>query len=194
MSAAMRIQDENTPVVQQSPRKLIEWVVAQNQKMIVTTSFGPFSAVMLHPATRVKSDIPVIWVDIGYNTLETYTYAEALIRDLNLNIEVFILEMTAARRYALMNSIPNMGSDLHGEFTRQVKLEPFQRMLTSLKPDFWLTAIRKDETDFRKTLEPVSKGPKGITEVALFLNSDGARFCTVPCVHSCCWASDCAPE
>lgn len=170
MSAAIQIHEDNSQLSLQSPRDHIEWVVAQNKKAIVTTSFGPFSAVMLHLATRVKADIPVIWVDTGYNTLETYTYAEGLIQDLQLNIQVFIPEMTAARRGALMNGIPNVGSELHAEFTRQVKLEPFQRMLASVKPDFWLTAIRKDETDFRKTLNAISEGPNGITKVAPFLH------------------------
>lgn len=170
MSAAIQIHDEHSQLSLQSPQEHIEWVVAQNKKAIVTTSFGPFSAVMLHLATRVKADIPVFWVDTGYNTLETYTYAEGLIQDLQLNIQVFIPEMTAARRGALMNGIPNVDSEWHAEFTRQVKLQPFQRMLESVKPDFWLTAIRKDETDFRKTLDVISEGPNGITKVAPFLN------------------------
>ena len=77
--------------------------------------------------------------------------------------------MTAARRSALMGGIPNPDTELHAEFTRQVKLEPFQRVLSSIKPDIWLTAIRKDETDFRKTLEVVSNGPNGMMKVAPFL-------------------------
>lgn len=154
----------------QSPTEIIEWVFEQQKKAIVTTSFGPFSAVMLHLATRIKADVPVIWVDTGYNTLETYTYAEQLIQDLQLNIQVFIPEMTAARRNALMNGIPSVDNDLHAEFTSQVKLEPFQRMLRTVQPDYWLTAIRKDETDFRKSLDVFSEGPNGICKVAPFLN------------------------
>jgi phosphoadenosine phosphosulfate reductase len=170
VSAAIQFREDNNLLAEQSPQEIVEWAVAQNKKVIVTTSFGPFSAVMLHLATRVKADIPVIWVDTGYNTLETYTYAEGLIQDLNLNIEVFIPEMTAARRSALMNGIPNVDTELHAEFTRQVKLDPFQRMVATVKPDIWLTAIRKDETDFRKTLDVISEGPNGIIKVAPFLH------------------------
>ena len=101
MSVALQINEDGQPRSLQTPQETIEWVLAQNRKAIVTTSFGPFSAVMLHLATRVKADIPVIWVDTGYNTLETYTYAEKLIQDMNLNIQIFIPEMTAARRNAL---------------------------------------------------------------------------------------------
>jgi len=170
MSAAIQMLDENILFAEQSPQEIVEWALSQNKKTIVTTSFGPFSAVMLHLATQIKADVPVIWIDSGYNTLETYTYAEDLIKRLNLNIEIFIPEMTAARRSAVMNGIPALDSELHPEFTRQVKLEPFQRMLAKIKPEFWLTAIRKDETAFRKTLDVVSDGPNGIMKVAPFLN------------------------
>ena len=170
MAAAIDLQLANADLTDKGPGEIIEWAVNQDKLSIVSTSFGPFSAVMLHLATRVKPDIPVIWVDTGYNTRETYQYAEGLIKDLKLNIRVFIPKMTAARRSALMGGIPSPGSDLHGEFTRQVKLEPFQAMLEVVKPDIWLTAIRKDETEFRKTLDVVTPGPNGIMKVAPFLN------------------------
>ena len=92
MSAANQNYDDAHHLASQSPRDYIEWVIAQNKKAIVTTSFGPFSAVMLHLATSIKADIPIFWIDTGYNTLETYLYAEGLIKDLKLNIEVFIPE------------------------------------------------------------------------------------------------------
>ena len=170
MVAAIKLELANSELTDKTPREIIEWAVNQNRNTIVTTSFGPFSAVMLHLATRVQPDIPVVWVDSGYNTRETYLYAEKLIQDLNLNIQVIIPEMTAARRSALMGGIPNPDSKLHEEFTRQVKLDPFQRVLRSIHPDIWLTAIRKDETEFRKTLDVVSNGPNGIMKVAPFLN------------------------
>jgi phosphoadenosine phosphosulfate reductase len=112
----------------------------------------------------------VVWVDSGYNTWETYVYAEKLIKDLQLNIHIYIPQITAARRDALMKGIPSLSSDLHPEFTRQVKLEPFQRALDALKPRFWITAIRREETTFRKSLEVISKGPNGVLKVAPFLH------------------------
>jgi len=161
--------DANDELAGKSPSEIIEWTVNQDGKTIVTTSFGPFSAVMLHAASRVCPDIPVIWVDSGYNTWETYTYAEKLIKDLRLNIHIYIPQITAARRDALMKGIPNINSDMHPEFTRQVKLEPFERALRDHRPDFWLTAIRSEETEFRRNLGIVSTGPNGITKVAPFL-------------------------
>lgn len=169
VSAVLQQSDE--PVFDiLSPQEIVEWAFAQNKKTVVTTSFGPFSAVMLHMATQLKPDVQVAWIDSGYNTLDTYTYAEALIARLKLNIAVYIPQMTAARRSAIMGGIPLPDSEYHPEFTRQVKLEPFQRMLSEIRPEMWLTAIRKDETAFRKTLDVVMKQDNGIIKVAPFLN------------------------
>lgn len=148
----------------------MQWALGLDKRSLVTTSFGPFSAVMLHLATQVKPDIPVAWVDSGYNTPETYLYADKLIEDLNLNIHIFTPQRTRAYRDALMGDIPKVDTELHKEFTYQVKLEPFERLIEILQPEVWLTAIRKEETDYRKSLDIVSDGPEGIIKVAPFLN------------------------
>jgi phosphoadenosine phosphosulfate reductase len=160
----------NQELAGKTPRQIIEWAVGLKKKCLVTTSFGPYSAVMLHLATRVQPDLPVVWVDTGYNTRETYLYAEKLIKDLKLNIKVFTPLMTAARRSALMGGIPAPDTEKFEEFTRQVKLEPFQRVLKEFTPEIWLTAIRKDETEFRMTLDIVSPAGDGLLKVAPFLN------------------------
>ena len=69
-----------------------------------------------------------------------------------------------------MGGIPEFDTELHKEFTQQVKLEPFQRLLDDLKPDVWISAVRADETEYRKNMDIVSDGPDGIIKVAPFLN------------------------
>lgn len=170
MSEFKDLTDINRQLADQSPLDIIRWAVDLNKEIIVTTNFGPYEAVILHMATQVKPDIPVVWIDSGYNTHETYLTAEKIIQDLNLNLHVFIPEMTAARRDALMGGIPEVDSEQHEEFTRQVKLEPFQRAMTTMKPEVWLTAIRRDQTAFRQGLDIVSHGPFNVLKVAPLLN------------------------
>ena len=162
--------EANTALQGKSPREIIEWTVGRSDKVLVTTSFGRYSAVMLHMATQIRPDIPVAWVDSGYNTRETYLHAEKLINGLKLNIHIFTPKMTAARWEAIASGIPELDSRLHKEFTYRVKLEPFERAIEILQPEFWLTAIRKDETAYRETLDVVSDGPEGIIKVAPFLS------------------------
>ncbi len=132
-----------------------------------TTSFGPKSAVMLHLIADADPSIPIVWADTGYNVRDTYLVAQKLIERYSLNMKIYTPEMTSERRNALMGGIPQIeNEELHKEFTRQVKLEPFSRAIAELKPEVWLTGIRQDETDFRKTLDIVSYDARGILKVA----------------------------
>lgn len=149
-----------------SPQEIIAWALENSAKPLVTTNFRPYEAVILHMATQIKPDIKVLWVDSGYNTSATYRFAEKVIQDLKLNIETYIPQMTSARRNVLMKGIPEVDEPLHEEFTHQVKLEPFQRALGELKPDLWLNAIRKEQTEFRQSMEIVSSSKDGIIKVA----------------------------
>ncbi|MDG1662736.1 MAG: phosphoadenosine phosphosulfate reductase family protein [Pseudomonadales bacterium] len=150
-----------------SPREIIRWAVAQKKKMISTTSFGKNAAVMLHMAQAEAPGLPVIWVDTGYNLRDTYVVAERLIKSLDLNMQIFSPQMTSERRNSIMGGIPTIEDiEQHEEFTRQVKLEPFNQAIELLQPEIWLTGIRQQETDHRKTLDIVSIDGRGIIKVA----------------------------
>jgi phosphoadenosine phosphosulfate reductase len=106
-------------------------------------------------------------VDTGYNLRDTYVVAERLIRDLALNIHIYSPQMTSERRNAIMGGIPTVDeAERHREFTRQVKLEPFERALQDFQPEVWLTGIRQEETEHRQTLDIVSRDNRGIIKVA----------------------------
>ena len=121
-------------------------------------------------ATRIKPDLPVIWIDSGYGTEATYRFAQKMIQQLELNIQVYHPEYSRAYRDAIMGGIPEVDTAEHDEFTRQVKLEPFGRAMKAFSPDYWLTAIRKDQTAFRQGLEVVSQTKDGYYRVAPLLN------------------------
>ncbi|MDY6940714.1 MAG: phosphoadenosine phosphosulfate reductase family protein, partial [Cyanobacteriota bacterium] len=47
--------------------QIVEWAAETfGSGLVMSSSFGIQSAVMLHLVTRVIPDIPVIWVDTGY--------------------------------------------------------------------------------------------------------------------------------
>lgn len=148
------------------PHEIIRQALAQARAPILSTNFRPLAAALLHMVTRVKPDIPVIWVDSGYNTPATYAFAETLRARLGLNLHVYTPRVTAARRQACFGGIPSLGDPAHAEFTREVKLEPFERALQALQPDVWLTGIRADQTAHRRALGVVSRGPLDTVKVA----------------------------
>lgn len=148
------------------PREIIEQALAQARAPVLSTNFRPHAAALLHMVTRVMPDIPVIWVDSGYNTPATYAFAESLRARLGLNLKVYTPLVTAARRHACFGGIPSLADPGHAEFTREVKLEPFERALREHRPDVWLTGIRADQTAHRRALGVVSRGPLGTFKIA----------------------------
>ena len=162
----VNVAQANAELAGKHPKDIVEWAVGLGGKTIVTTNFGPYEAVILHLATRVQPDMEVVWIDSGYATRKTYLFAEKLIQDLDLNVTVYNPLMSAARRDALMG-IPDVDDPQHEEFTNQVKLEPFGRAMREVNPDVWLTAVRRDQTAFRKNMDIVSQDkPDSVIKVA----------------------------
>ena len=151
-------------------QEIIEYYLDKAKKPIVSTNFGPGEAVILHMITKVKSDIDVVWIDSGYCTAPTYRFAANLINRLNLNMKVFHPDFGKSFRDATGFEIPPLGSEDHKKFTNDVKLEPFQRALNQLKPDYWFTAIRSEQTEYRKSLDIISTVNNGIFRIAPLLN------------------------
>lgn len=154
-----------------SPAQIVAWALAQGKKTIATTSMGRNAALMLHLVRQVEHEtgqsVPTIWVDTGYNLRDTYLVAERLIKDLEVDIHVYSPLMTSERRNAIMGGIPTVDEEeRHQEFTQQVKLEPFSRALEEFQPEIWLTGIRREETEHRKSLDIVSMDNRGIIKVA----------------------------
>jgi phosphoadenosine phosphosulfate reductase len=150
-----------------SATEIVGWALGLGRRSIATTSMGRNAAVMLHLVSQVDKTLPTIWVDTGYNLRDTYVVAERLIRDLDINMHVYSPQMTSERRNAIMGGIPTVDeTERHQDFTRQVKLEPFERALADFKPEIWLTGIRREETEHRKSLDIVSEDGRGIIKVA----------------------------
>ncbi|MGC9524370.1 MAG: phosphoadenosine phosphosulfate reductase [Limnospira sp.] len=139
--------------------KVVEWASDTfGSGLVMSTSFGIQSAVMLHLVTRVVPDIPVIWVDTGYLPAETYRFAEELSDRLNLNLKVYQSPISPARMEALYGRL--WEQDDVGALNRydQIrKVEPMQRALGELNATAWLAGLRADQTAHRQTLRRVDR-------------------------------------
>ena len=168
------IQAANQRLRQADPADIIRWTVGLGRKTIASTSFGVNSGVLLHMISETCPRLPVIWVDSGYNTADTYQVAEALTNRLQTHLHVYTPLMTSERRQAIEGAIPTLDeAERHARFTRQVKLEPFERALQEHQPSVWISGIRKLESDYRDTLDIVSIDSRGILKIApLFYWSD----------------------
>jgi phosphoadenosine phosphosulfate reductase len=153
-----QISKANDELRSKSPLEIIRWAVAQAKgRAIVSTNFRPYEAVILHLCAQVQPDMPVLWVDHGYNRPATYKHAEELKKKLKLNIKAYLPKMTTAHRDAIHGEIPTPENEKAlKEFSTLMKIEPFQRGMKELAPKVWITALRKDQNPNRAALDIVS--------------------------------------
>jgi len=118
--------------------------------LVLSTSFGIHSAVMLHLVTRIVPEIPVIWVDTGYLPPETYRFAEALRERLALDLRVTQAELSPARMEALYGRLWEGDAESLALYHRIRKVEPMRRALRELGATAWLSGLRADQTEHRR--------------------------------------------
>ncbi len=151
----------NTKLRAKSPAEVTRWAIEQaGGRAVVSTNFRPYETVILHLCTQAQPDIPVLWVDHGYNRPATYRHAEQLRTLLKLNIRAFLPRVTAAHRDAVWGPIPPVDNEAGlKQFSTLMKLEPFQRGMKELAPKVWITALRKVQNPGRAELDIVSHDP-----------------------------------
>jgi len=135
----------------------LQWAVRRFAGgLVMTTSFGIRSAVLLHLAHEVArreglAPIPVLWVDTGYMPPETYLYAEQLRKRLEIDLRVVQAELSPARMEALHGRLWESGrvEDLQ-LYNRLRKVEPLDRAFASLGVRCWASGVRGGQTDHRR--------------------------------------------
>ncbi|MCB1126662.1 MAG: phosphoadenosine phosphosulfate reductase family protein, partial [Verrucomicrobiae bacterium] len=141
--------------------EIVAWAVCEaGGRAVVSTNFRPYEAVLLHLCVQVQPDIPVLWVDHGYNRPATYRHAEELRQRLGLNLKPYLPRLTPAHRDAIHGPVPTPADEeALKRFSAAMKIEPFQRGMRELAPTFWITALRKVQNPNRAGLDIVSEDP-----------------------------------
>ena len=117
--------------------------------LILSTSFGIQSAVMLHLVTSQIPDIPVVFVDTGYLFPETYRFAEQLTERLNLNLKTYLPLQSAAHQEAIHGKLWEKGVEGLEEYNRINKIEPMNRAVQELEAKGWLSGLRRNQSSTR---------------------------------------------
>lgn len=165
---------------------LVKWGFQTfGEGLVMTTSFGIQSAVMLNLVTRVVPKIPVIWIDTGYLPPETYRFAEQLSRRLSLNLKVYQSAISPARMEALYGRLweENTVAALN-RYDSIRKVEPLERSLAELGATAWLTGLRSGQTSHRQTLNRISaQAVKGEGTHPNAASSGAVRYKLLPILH-----------
>lgn len=132
----------------------IQWALETFQsKIVLSSSFGAQSAVLLHMVTRQKADIPVILTDTGYLFPETYQFIETLTKQLQLNLKTYRAPLSPQQQEAQFGKLWEKGLEGINQYNQLNKLEPMQRALKENEAWSWIAGLRRQQSQSRKELQ-----------------------------------------
>lgn len=148
--------------------------------LVLSTSFGAQSAVMLHLATRLAPRIPVVFVDTGYLFPETYRFADEMTRMLKLNLKVYRTLESPAWIEARHGKLWEKGAEGLAAYNRITKVEPMQRALADLGARAWVAGLRRSQSSTREKLPIVGRqdGRTKVLPIADWSDRDVHRYLT----------------
>ena len=125
-----------------------------NGKIVLVSSLGADSAVLLHLASKIDKNIPIYFLDTGKHFRETLTYRDLLIEDLGLtNFKTIFPDKTAVKAEdpegLLHRSEPDLCCNLR-------KVRPLDSVLSDF--DARITGRKRYQTDDRKNMPILEVG------------------------------------
>jgi phosphoadenosine phosphosulfate reductase len=148
----------NERLADASAEEVLRWASRTfGSSIILSSSFGADSALMLHLVTRVMPRIPVVFLDTGYLFPETYRFAEELTKRFELDLRTYTPKITSARLEALHGKLWEGNESDLDLYQRIVKVEPMDRALSELAPRAWIAGLRAGQTSHRASLRRVER-------------------------------------
>jgi phosphoadenosine phosphosulfate reductase len=129
------------------PADIIRWALEESglEKVAIASAFQAEGTVVIHLATRIRPDVPILFLETGFQFAETLAFKEQLTEELGLNVVDLVGEYTTDRQAAefgerLFEREPERCCDLN-------KVRPMFEALRGL--DAWVTAVRRDSSPTR---------------------------------------------
>jgi len=150
------IDASNAVLDSYEPRSIVNWAAKEFRNgLVMSSSFGAESALLLHMATEALPGIKVVMVDTGYLFPETFRFMEELRLRFDLNVWVY---RTQQDPIAYLKETGETDPTYRNDITRCCaanKNEPFERAMRQLKPAAWLRGIRRNQADTRQSKQIV---------------------------------------
>lgn len=117
------------------------------ERVLVTSSFGTTSAVLLHIVSRIKPGCPIYFIDTGYHFEETLEYKERMTRLLDL--DVIDLKPDPSRH--MTSRVKQMWTRNPDRCCHINKVEPLHKVKT--KYNVWMSGLIGFQNSHRSNLE-----------------------------------------
>ncbi len=171
----MALATSNVQLEKLSAEQRVSWALEQLPgAFVLSSSFGIQAAVLLHMVTQQKPDIPVILTDTGYLFPETYRFIDELTQKLNLNLQIFRAETSAAWQEARYGKLWEQGVEGIEQYNHINKVEPMNRALETLGAQTWFAGLRRDQSGSRASL-PVLAVQRGVFKILPIIDWDNRQ-------------------
>ena len=136
----------------------VRWALDRfRPEIMLSTSFGVQSAVLLHMVTQQWPEIPVVMVDTQYLFPETYRFADQLTERLKLNLKVYRAQVSSAWLEARHGKLWEHGAEGIERYNQINKVEPMQRAIRELGARGWITGLRRQQAKSRNGVGVLQK-------------------------------------
>jgi phosphoadenosine phosphosulfate reductase len=129
------------------PSDILAWALEKSglEKLAIASAFQTEGTVVIHMATRIKPDVPILFLETGFQFAETLAFKQQLTERLALNVVDLVGEYSNDRQEAefgarLFESNPEMCCEIN-------KVRPMFEALRGL--DAWVTSVRRDSSPTR---------------------------------------------
>ncbi|MFL2847860.1 MAG: phosphoadenylyl-sulfate reductase [Coraliomargaritaceae bacterium] len=154
----------------------IQWAKnTYGDSLVMSTSFGVQSAVLLHLATQQIPNIKVIFIDTGYLFPETYALAEQLTKRLNLNLLSYRATLSPEEQESRYGKLWEQGEAGLDQYNKMNKIEPMNRAITELRANAWLSGLRRQQSQSRQNLSVIHQQNK-VTKIYPIIDWDDATI------------------
>lgn len=129
------------------PREIVRWALLHSglQRIAIASAFQAEGTCVIHMATAVRPDVPILFLNTGFHFAETVAFKEQLTERLGLNV----VELVGA--HTVESQTEEFGPRLYERDPDRCchinKVEPMLEALRGL--DAWVTAFRRDSSPTR---------------------------------------------
>ena len=156
MAHGFDLEKINAGFETKKPQEIVAWAVGEfAPRFAITSSFGPESGVLLHMLSRVDPSVPVLFLETGYHFPETIEYKQKITSLLGLT-RVIDLSADPKEKAAFVSKHGGVPYEKDPDNCCRInKVEPLERALKNY--DAWMSGIRRQQTDFRKSIRIVEE-------------------------------------
>ena len=137
------------------PREVLRWALVDSglERVAIASAFQAEGTVAIHMAVGIRPDVPILFLETGFQFAETLAFKERLTEQLGLNVVDLVGEYSNERQAA------EFGERLYERDPEQCceinKVRPMFEALRGL--DAWITSVRRDSSPTRASTPIVDR-------------------------------------